>query len=87
MVRSRWAWTRSPLIADAAKPRDLSFSASTSVACLVRTNTIIPSPDSTSRTRVRASSLACCITWIQRCRTVAVDVLASGVAMSTGSWR
>ena len=56
MVRSRCTWATSPLIATAEKPRARSFSASASVACLVRTKTIIPSKFSTSRMRVSAST-------------------------------
>ena len=43
MVRSRCACTMSPLIAAAENPRARSFSASSSVACLVRTKMIIAS--------------------------------------------
>ncbi len=57
MVRSRTACGMSPLMAAAAKPRARSFSATSSVACLVRTKTIMASPCSTSRRRVSASIL------------------------------
>ncbi len=57
MVRSRWFCAMSPLMAAAENPRARSFSATSSVACLVRTNTIIASKDSTSRIRVNASIL------------------------------
>nr|CRL82847.1 hypothetical protein CPGR_06074 [Mycolicibacter nonchromogenicus] len=57
MVRSRCACAMSPLIAAAENPRARSFSATSSVACLVRTKTIIASKGSTSSTRVRASIL------------------------------
>ena len=63
MVRSRCAWATSPLIAAAEKPRARSRSASTSVACLVRTKMIIPSKFSTSRIRVSASSFCWWATW------------------------
>lgn len=46
MVRSRCACARSPLIATAENPRERSRPCS-SVACLVRTNTIIASNCST----------------------------------------
>ena len=58
MVRSRTACGMSPLIAAAENPRARSFSATSSVACLVRTNTIIASNCSTSSSRVSASIFA-----------------------------
>lgn len=54
----------SPLMAAAENPRALSFSATSSVACLVRTKTIIASNGSTSRTRVSASILRGPATWM-----------------------
>ena len=66
MVRSRCDWLISPLIAAAANPRALSFSATSSVACLVLTNTIIASNVSTSRIRVSASILRGPATWMKR---------------------
>ena len=57
------------------------------MADLVRTNTSMASPVSTSSRRVRASTLWCCETWIQRWRTEVVDVVALGVEMSAGSCR
>ena len=65
-VRSRCAWTRSPLMAAAENPRERSRSASSSVADFVRTKMIMASPLSTSSRRVSASSFAWCETGIQR---------------------
>ena len=64
MVRSRCTWAMSPLIAAAENPRARSFSATSSVACLVRTNTIIASKGSTSRILVRASIFRLPATWM-----------------------
>ena len=64
MVRSRCACAMSPLMAAAENPRARSFSATSSVACLVRTKTIIASNGSTSRTRVSASILRGPATWM-----------------------
>ena len=64
MVRSRCACGMSPLMAAAENPRARSFSATSSVACLVRTNTIIASNGSTSSTRVSASILRGPATWM-----------------------
>ena len=57
IVRSRTACGMSPLMAAAENPRARSFSATSSVACLVRTKTIIASKGSTSSRRVSASIL------------------------------
>ncbi|CPU31796.1 Uncharacterised protein [Mycobacteroides abscessus] len=87
MVRSRWDWLMSPLMAAAAKPRALSLSATSSVACLVLTKTIIASKVSTSRILVSASILRGPATWMKRCVMFsAVDVFAS-ILISTGSCR
>ena len=64
MVRSRCACAMSPLIAAAENPRARSFSATSSVACLVRTKTIIASNGSTSSSRVSASILRGPATWM-----------------------
>ena len=87
MVRSRWAWLMSPLMAAAEKPRACSFCASSSVASLVRAKMIMPSNGSTSRMRVSASSLCRPETCQQRWRMFsAVRVLAS-IWISTGDFR
>ena len=57
MVRSRCDCGMSPLSGAAEKPRASSFSASSTVDCLVRVKTSIPSKVSVSRIRVSASSL------------------------------
>ena len=54
----------SPLMAAAANPRARSFSATSSVACLVRTKTIIASNGSVSRIRVSASIFRGPATWM-----------------------
>ena len=64
MVRSRWLCGISPLMAAAENPRARSLSATSSVACLVRTKTIIASNGSTSSTRVSASILRGPATWM-----------------------
>ena len=87
MVRSRWAWATSPLSAAAAKPRAASFSASSSVACLVRANTIMASKGSASRMRVRASSLCRPLTIHRRWRMVVAVVVLALIETSTGSRR
>lgn len=87
MVRSRWAWTMSPLIAAAEKPRARSRSARSSVACFVRTKMIIASNCSTSRIRVRASSLRWCDTSTQRWEMFADVVVFDLTVISTGSCR
>ncbi len=87
MVRSRWAWATSPLMDAAEKPLACSFSASSSVACLVRAKTIMASKGSASRMRVSASSLCRPDTSQLRWRMFsAVRVLAS-IVTSTGSLR
>ena len=61
-MRSRWFCAMSPLMAAAEKPRARSFSAISSVSCLVRTKTIMASNSVTSRMRVIASNLLRCAT-------------------------
>ena len=87
MVRSRWFWAMSPLMAAAVKPRARSFSASSSVSCLVRTKTIIASNSSTSRTRVSASSLLRWAVMRNRWRMLSAVRVCDLTVISCGSSR
>ena len=84
IVRSRWLCWMSPLIASAAKPRARRRSASSSVDCLVRANTIIASKGSASRMRVRASSLCMPLTCQKRWRMLSAVRVLAAIVISTG---